>query len=197
MDERRTVEGDETRETDHLEGSKQVSQEETGQGGGVVQGVGDVVQKGENVVQKGGNVVQKGGKARDSGHIFSLENFRKVRAKVHVNEIDLPAGPNVGARKLWGYGIAMVAELLAVTNVEVRTLCKEGELDMGDLESICYAWLRRVRSPDYQRRWPVTPEERELRKAESERRRAAKRKKVQWKAGGKTKAVMLPNPEDL
>jgi len=49
--------------------------------------------------------------------------------------------PTLGTTKLWAFGFADLGELLGLEVEEVRKKVREGELDPGDLESICKAWL--------------------------------------------------------
>ena len=158
-------------------------------------------EQGEKGSDQGEDHSDQGEKCQDLGQISAPEFFREIQARCHVSDIDWPETRSQGPTKLWSYGVELVALLLNLTPNDVRIYHMRGDFDLGDLESVCMEWLRRVKSRDYERQWPVTPENREARKLESLRRRAEKRrlKKLQWTDPdtGKSKGVMLPDPEDL
>ena len=100
--------------------------------------------------------------------------------------------------EIYGFTLSDLELLLDLKRTTVLNLIRSGELDPGDLESICFQWYRRAQSQRFKRRWPITPAERHL---EAERirscRRAKKKKRTYHTPDGKTRTIELPDPQDL
>jgi hypothetical protein len=64
-----------------------------------------------------------------------------------------PVSDNAPPHKVWGWGVSDIAALLGLSEARVIAKMTRREIDPYNLESICVAWLERIRSPQYTRKW--------------------------------------------
>lgn len=99
---------------------------------------------------------------------------------------------------IYGFTLSDLELLLDLKRDTILAMIRTGELDPGDLETICYQWYRRAQNPRFTRRWPIDPVHRHL---ETERIRSRKRAKTRrrtyYTPDGNAKTIELPDIEDL